>query len=437
MAIPTIRQSNIQPPETVSDMLPLIGGQQPLANMSTDALPTINTPRENEYERESGMLRNIAYPQPKPPAKGFWPKAGHILSTIGNIAGDVLAPNIMREIPGTQLHGEEQQKQAAGQLKDLEAEHRAENQAESESELRGAQERQLEEATREAPGKAASEEALQGAQTKHLENPEATTPEMATYRSLVGMGFSPREALQEIERDKQMGLRPPNMQAKTLQLPTGQQVAGKVDAQGNLLLANGEPAPEGTKLYQQPNYGQMVLPTKTATFIGADGIPREYQWNEATQTYDKPLGMSASNAYGHEAAQAGAVTRAGNDLISSIESNKELMGNPEAIIKSAVLGTPWADPATAGLRAQIATFAALQPSMHGFRGQQAMQQFEKILGGIPNNPDALIAAIKGIEQTAGAINPGLATSNPETREYQGHTYAKGADGQWHLQQKAK
>ena len=53
--------------------------------------------------------------------------------------------------------------------------------------------------------------------------------------------------------------------------------------------------------------------------------------------------------------------------------------------------------------AQIASFAALQPTLHGFRGQQALAQFEKIIGGVPKNPDALEAAIKAIQGTAGII----------------------------------
>lgn len=157
-----------------------------------------------------------------------------------------------------------------------------------------------------------------------------------------------------------------------------------------------------------PNYAQVAPGLRTVDILDpTTGLP-------TVQTLGgKKLGVSGTGAYGHEAAQAGAVTRAASGLIDEIKAHKDKLGNPKAIIESALLGTPWADPETAGIRAQIATFAALQPSMHGFRGMNAVQQFEKVLGGIPNNPDALIAAINGITKTAGAINPALQTQ-PET-----------------------
>jgi len=251
-------------------------------------------------------------------------------------------------------------------------------------------------------------------ETENLKNLPDATPEIGTYRRLVAMGMNPAEALDEVERAKQLALAPKNMTAKTLQLPGGQQVAGKTDSQGNLLLEDGSPAPKGSKLYQAPNYGQLVLPTKTATFIGPDEVPREYQWNEQTQTYDKPLGVSASNAYGHEAAQAGAVERAGSDLIGQLQdpANKAILGQLDSYLKQGTLGTPLADAQAAKLSAELRTFAALQPAMHGFRSQSAQEAFQKIVGGLAQNPNATIGAIQGILQTAAAINPGNA-NKPE------------------------
>lgn len=113
----------------------------------------------------------------------------------------------------------------------------------------------------------------------------------------------------------------------------------------------------------------------------------------------KPSGQTESRMQ-----QAETVVRAGDNLISDIKAHKDKLGNAEAIVESAVLNTPWADPETAQLRAEIGSFIALNPAMHGFRGANALQEFQKIVGGIPNNPDALIAAIQGIQKTAGAFN---------------------------------
>jgi hypothetical protein len=43
--------------------------------------------------------------------------------------------------------------------------------------------------------------------------------------------------------------------------------------------------------------------------------------------------------------------------------------------------------------------------MHGFRGTDALREFEKLIGGVPKNPDALIASIEAIKKTAGYFNP--------------------------------
>ncbi len=52
---------------------------------------------------------------------------------------------------------------------------------------------------------------------------------------------------------------------------------------------------------------------------------------------------------------------------------------------------------------EIASYAALQPAMHGMRGGQVMKEFEKMVGGIPKDPEALKAAIDGIGETAAVI----------------------------------
>lgn len=351
------------------------------------------------------------------------------LAQLGDIGLRAVAPQIDIATPGTSLHHladiHGDQRQIA---QDTENEAR---QAQTRTEGVQAQNLQSEIAQRENPNPVIepTDQGYVGVNPRTLEATPIQSPSGGTLRPYVKPGprqhvflagadgkpiaatFDPQSGTYYDAHENPIGNPQPYEKPTTPQHITvmhgGQPHVMGADSEGNFTRDLG---------IAPPNYGQMILPTKTATFIGPNGKPIEYQWNSKTQTYDKPLGMSASNAYGHEAAQAGAVMRAGDDLISSVQSNKKLMGNPEAIIKSAVLGTPWSDPATAGLRAQIATFAALQPSMHGFRGQDALRQFVSILGGIPNNPDALVAAIRGIQRTAGAINPDLNKTEEPTEE---------------------
>lgn len=130
----------------------------------------------------------------------------------------------------------------------------------------------------------------------------------------------------------------------------------------------------------------------------ADGAVGQAAGGQGGSIPMKPTGQTESRD-----AQAAVVNRAADNLISDIQKNKSKLGNMEAIVHSALLNTPWADPETSELRAEIASFAALNPAMHGFRGASALAQFEKIIGGIPNNPDAMIAALRGIQKTTQAF----------------------------------
>jgi hypothetical protein len=148
--------------------------------------------------------------------------------------------------------------------------------------------------------------------------------------------------------------------------------------------------------------------TRTVQLLDPEtGIPTVYQYNAATNSYDKAVGTSATGAYGHEMAQAGAVNRSGTDIISQLQdpANREILGNLGSYISQGTLGTPLADQKAAYLSAQLKTFSALQPAMHGFRARSAQEAFEKIVGGLAQDPDATIGAIEGILKTAGAINP--------------------------------
>lgn len=432
-----------KPVQDVSPIDPAMLQHIALPDAAQPAMPVVKmpqvteqpTPMQQDIANTQQRLEKVRYAQTHPwgtPENhpGKLGKIAHGFSVLGNVAGDVFAPNVMARIPGTEMHMNEVEGNLENRLK-----------GESEEETKEQQEQ--------------SEEPLRAAQTENLEHPPSTPlPTSNGYYS-----FNPRSGeTQPINGQNgqplQPYVKPGPRQHVFLAGPTGEAVAATFDPQTGTYydahdnpIANPQPYEKPTPEHPQagmyqgapafgvfaqgkgfanpdtgapmpgfqptPNYGQMVLPTKTATFIGPDGIPREYQYNEGTQTYDRPLGMSASNAYGHEAAQAGAVDRAGDDLIRSIQQNAGHLGNTESIIRSAILNTPWSDPKTAELRAQIQTFAALQPSMHGFKGTDALRQFEKILGGIPNNPQALIAAIHGIQTTAGAINPDLNKRNNE------------------------
>lgn len=102
--------------------------------------------------------------------------------------------------------------------------------------------------------------------------------------------------------------------------------------------------------------------------------------------------------------QAGIILKAGEDLKQQIDLHKDKLGNISSYWDAAKNGTPLADPVVSSLMAQMKSYAALQAAAHGYKGSQVMSEFEKEIGGIPKNPEAIKAAIDGIGRTMTTIS---------------------------------
>jgi hypothetical protein len=381
------------------------------------------SPLDQQIAHDQARLEKIRWQQDNPYGTknnhpGTLGKIAHVLSVAGNIGGDIFAPNVMANIPGTELN---RQAQGGALVKRLNEEQQEESQNEQRDALTG----KTQEETSEMPQEASDKHALSGATTEHeqaatdvLQHPQPNLAQAYAHavNAAIQKGGDPStDPVVQHLADAITSLQP--QKAGAMGQPKPVQVNGKsqfaietpngwVDAQTHQpIQGNVVPIPP------QPNYGELILPTKTQTVLD-NGVPTIMQWNEKTQSYDKPLGQSATGGYGHEEAQAGAVQRAGANLIQVLEQNRTKLGTLGAWVSKYGLNTPIADPELAGIQAQMASFAALNPAMHGARGLHAMEHFEKLIGGLQQNPDASIAGIRGIIQTAGAINPGL--QKPET-----------------------
>jgi hypothetical protein len=168
-------------------------------------MPKAN-PIQDQIDNTSDRLQKLQAPGKAWADRSTISKIGHVLGVAGNIAGDIVAPRTMELIPGTQLNKEVEEGSLGNRLQAL-------AQEQSENEERGANAAHLNAETPEIAPNAESTRKLQGAQTENLESEtehrgDATTPELGTYRSLVSMGMSPSEALREIEKDKQLALKP-------------------------------------------------------------------------------------------------------------------------------------------------------------------------------------------------------------------------------------
>lgn len=164
-----------------SGPLPTIAPQPQPANM----LPTIKEPASqfqpnaSRQQREESLRGDISkYDNPEKP-HGFWGKTGHVLSTIGNIAGDIFAPSTMMLIPGTQMHSAMEQRGRVRELGQLENQDRADETA-----FNQGQNEQSESRLRDSQGREAE------ARADALENPQPTFQHLETDQGI--FAFDPK-----------------------------------------------------------------------------------------------------------------------------------------------------------------------------------------------------------------------------------------------------
>jgi hypothetical protein len=83
-------------------------------------------------------------------------------------------------------------------------------------------------------------------------------------------------------------------------------------------------------------------------------------------------------------------------IIDDINANREVLGKLSSYYKQWLSGTPVSDPKASQMMAELMSFAATQPALHAFRSTNAMEAFEKIIGGLAKDPDSTIATIQGM-----------------------------------------
>lgn len=154
------------PPPGVFAPVSMPGAPPDMPASAAPQVARIPTPIEDNIANDQQQLQKVRWQQANPwgtPENhpGTLGKVAHVFSNIGNIAGDIFAPDVMAHIPGTQMNREVKEGQLTNRL----------NQENTENEQnlqREAMTAKTNEETAEAPGKAQSEESLQGEQGKNL-----------------------------------------------------------------------------------------------------------------------------------------------------------------------------------------------------------------------------------------------------------------------------
>jgi hypothetical protein len=188
---------------------------------------------------------------------------------------------------------------------------------------------------------------------------------------------------------------------------------GKLDATA---LANQGKMDVAKETTNRPSKQMMYIPQPDGSYQSFEvrgsgvNVPGNALTGSGVNTRNNPT--AATRGAGE---QGTIIQAAGQHLIDVINQNRDKFGNMAAVWNSLKNNSPLADKETSYIKAQLGSFAALNPRMHGFRGQQVYQEFEKLIGGVPKNPEALIGAIQGIMDTAGTV---AAVGNPKAAQAQ-------------------
>ena len=131
-----------QSPQTEVSMPPVRMPDAPIAPLPQMARPKVvePSPLDRQIQHDQQKLEKIHFAQDNPWGTaqnhpGVGGKIAHVLSVAGNIAGNIFAPGVMANIPGTQLNrqvqegnlterlGQEQEQQSQQQLQGAQMEH--------------------------------------------------------------------------------------------------------------------------------------------------------------------------------------------------------------------------------------------------------------------------------------------------------------------------
>jgi hypothetical protein len=351
---------------------------------------------------------------------------GNVMAHVGETIGNVIAPNIMRQIPGTALQkaGElaratqayttQQGAESAATKNRLEEAQAKEAEAMPEIKEQLAQnaidrvknemqhwDDQLKLATTEEGRKAAADQ-LKDAKDKLDNLTKENIAKLNAGVKMFGQGGTIDEQGHFIPASSE-NLSP--VVKNHIALQNAQADKYKADADYAEARAQGDPVRVQAALLAAQNANARVNSLMVVTPEGQ--VSRVSVGGQMPEGGMTPNQFSASNAKAgnpttaeqNKAAQAKTVIAAGEDLKSYIDSHKDAFGNVGSYWKDFVNGTPVADPVISQFQAQLASYAALQAAAHGFRGSNVMLDFEKKVGGAPKNPAAIKAAIDGIAAT--------------------------------------
>jgi len=237
-------------------------------------------------------------------------KVAHAFSTLGNIAGDIFAPAVMANIPGTQLNMQQQEGGLAKRLN-------SEITNEGENQQRAATTGKTQEETNEMPSKQRSEQALQGAQTENLESEVSNRGTDLAH----AYSFAVNKALKE---NRDPGQDPTVMHLQDAIISIQRQPAPKEDA------------------------------SKTIDLLGPDRKEHQMGWNAKTGKYDIDMGQK-----GEKPTQAPGITmvipnaEGGGGTVQRLTAGSQVAPGAMSGTQFGSLNTPTTQQRNVGAQAKL------------------------------------------------------------------------------------
>lgn len=335
---------------------------------------------------------------------GFGGKLAHVAAKVGNIAGDIIAPNVMARIPGTELNRKTQEEQLQGQIGQAQTRETAaateKTREKHEENVEDTNQQRLDQAERridetENKDKSAREIALrkQGLKIDEhgaavpLQYEDMSPTEQAVHDLKVAQADSQtaKAALDQIKSD------PNSPQNKAILERIRVMAKNASTAAGKLGLDE--------KKFTADYFG-----------LGPDGNPLP---GSPTTPEGKPIGPRVAHAAAANLPGAERLKRADlaeNVLQNTGELRKMIRDNPDLFGKisgrftsiSQMMGSD--DPAIVKIGVAVHNVALASNGAHGLRSAEAVKETEdRLLNHFRNGVDATVAGFDEIDHSVGSF----------------------------------
>lgn len=421
----------IPDPNSPMGGLPPMQGAVP--QLSRQLMPLVTTQRQ---QQEQGLQNRISsYENPQKP-QGFWQNVRHIASTIGNVAGDIVAPSTMALIPGTALNNRVQHGNNVRELAGLQGEDRADaTEARSgvtdanQNALRTAQTGHLTEETAEMPGAEASKQALEAAQANKANQPDLAQAYAHAVSDAIKRGDDPStdpivqhlaDAITNIQKQP---------------TPKGAEHINVVGPDGKPMIASYDPTTKKTfdstgkelinpQPYEKPNVTNLNAGTWS---LQNDTSGNPILFNSKTgQTQAAPSNLARKpNAEEIKRSDlAENVNENLNRLEEIVNRRPDLFGKVAGRMTKLKENVGTDDPDISQLKTLEDNLGMAMQSAHGMRSaQHVATSAQSVLNRFKNSPEALKAAIKTARDSVGTFQHDVQNTNQagksssQTEEY--------------------